>query len=195
MGGAIKYNLTHLLDFSGRDARQTFWFYVLFLFLVNMAIGLVVMVPFMAELISTVVAAAQTGDQVAVETAMADQMGKMMASMLWVGVVTTALNALLLAAAFTRRLHDSSLSGWWGLLPLGLQAAATWYTSSRIDELTVLVAQTMQRTTDPQAAMMAQSQMSSQSLIGWLPIIALAILGTRKSTVGPNRYAEEPVSF
>ena len=80
-------------------------------------------------------------------------------------------------------------------MPLGLQAISTWYTFSRIDELMALMAQSMQRTTDPQAALMAQSQMSIQSLIGWLPIIALAILGVRKSTAGPNRYAEEPVRF
>jgi uncharacterized membrane protein YhaH (DUF805 family) len=34
MLASIKYNLSHLLDFSGRDARQTFWYYVLFLFIV-----------------------------------------------------------------------------------------------------------------------------------------------------------------
>jgi hypothetical protein len=37
MLGAIKYNLSHLLDFSGRDARQTFWYYVLFLVMLDIA--------------------------------------------------------------------------------------------------------------------------------------------------------------
>ena len=34
MLGAIKYNLANLTNFSGRDARQTFWYYVLFLVII-----------------------------------------------------------------------------------------------------------------------------------------------------------------
>ena len=30
---AIKYHFRHLTDFSGRDARQTFWYWFLFLFI------------------------------------------------------------------------------------------------------------------------------------------------------------------
>ena len=30
MLAAIKHNLANLFNFTGRDARQTFWYYVLF---------------------------------------------------------------------------------------------------------------------------------------------------------------------
>jgi uncharacterized membrane protein YhaH (DUF805 family) len=192
MLGSIKYNFRHLLDFSGRDAQPTFWWFVLFVFLLNVAVSVVLIVPFIANLISSMMVAAQTGDQASIQTAMAVQTGEMMGSMVWLGVVTTLVYVALLAAGFTRRLHDSNLSGLWGLLPLGLQAAATWYTTTRIGELKAMMAQ-MMSTTDPQAAMAAQSQMSAQSLIGWLPIIAVVVLGIRKSTDGPNRYGEAPV--
>lgn len=195
MLGSIKYNLRHLLDFSGRDARQTFWYYVLFLFVLNMAVGLVFVIPFMGQLLTTMMVAARTGDQAAIEAAMAVSMGEMLGSMVWMGFVTGCLNVLLLAAALTRRLHDSNLAGWWGLVPLGLQVFASYYTYTRIDQFKALMTQMMSRTTDPQAAFVAQSQMSGQSLIGWLAIIALVILGVRKSTEGPNRFAEGPVSF
>jgi uncharacterized membrane protein YhaH (DUF805 family) len=194
MLGSIKYNLAHLLDFRGRDARQTFWYYVLFLFVLNMAIGLVVVIPFIGQVLVSTMAAAQSGDPAAMETAMAAPMGEMMESMLGLGLFTTALNAVLLAAAFTRRLHDSNLPGWWALVPLGLQLAASYYSYTRIEQLKALTAQMMSQT-DPQAALMAQSQISAQGLIGWLAIIALVVLGVRKSTEGPNRYAEAPVRF
>lgn len=195
MLGAIKYNLAHLLDFSGRDARQTFWFYVLFVFLVNMAIGFAFVIPFMGNLMSDLVSAGPIDDPAVIEAIIADRMGEMTESMLWMGLGTTVLNAALLAAAFTRRLHDSDLSGWWGLLPLGLQLATSWYMTTRIDELRALMVQMMNKTADPQAALAAQSQYTTQSLIGWVGIIAFVILAVRKSSQGPNRFAEEPVRF
>jgi len=186
-----KHNLRRLLDFSGRDTQPTFWWYVLFVFLLNLAVWTVMIVPVVGDLMNSMMAAAQTGDEAAIAAAMGVELGEMVESMLWMGMVATLLNVALLAAAFTRRLHDSNLSGWWGLLPLGLQAAATWYTSTRIDDLKALMGQ-MMNVADPQASMAAQSQMSTDSLIGWLPIIALVVLGIRKSTAGPNRYGEVP---
>src|SRR5688500_3433363 len=189
MLGAIKYNLTHLLDFGGRDARQTFWFYVLSVFLLNMAIGLAVVIPFMGQMMNAMMAAAQSGDEAAVQAAMGAQMGEMMAAMLWVSVFSTALNVALRAAAVTRRRHHADLSGRWGLMPAGPPVASTGYMTTRIDEFRALAEQMMSMAA-PQAAMAAQSQMSNQSLLGWVPIIALVLLGIRKSTEGPNRYAE-----
>ncbi|MDE8651918.1 DUF805 domain-containing protein [Novosphingobium album (ex Liu et al. 2023)] len=39
MPGAVRYGLTNLVNFSGRDARQTFWFFVLFLYIVTFMLG------------------------------------------------------------------------------------------------------------------------------------------------------------
>ena len=65
MFAAIKHNFRHLLDFSGRDAQPTFWWFVLFVFLLYLVhttgelclspVGLSAMnrlaPPFMASLI------------------------------------------------------------------------------------------------------------------------------------------------
>jgi uncharacterized membrane protein YhaH (DUF805 family) len=45
MWGAMKYHTAHLADFNGRDARQTFWYWFLFVFLLNMAVGLLTSLP------------------------------------------------------------------------------------------------------------------------------------------------------
>ena len=37
---AIKYNLAHLADFTGREDRPTFWWYVLFLLVLDILLGL-----------------------------------------------------------------------------------------------------------------------------------------------------------
>ena len=42
---AIKHGLGNLLNFGGRDARQAFWYYVLFVYLVMTAISMIVIVP------------------------------------------------------------------------------------------------------------------------------------------------------
>lgn len=45
MLGAVKYNLANLANFKGRDARQTFWYYVLFLVIVQFAVSMVFTIP------------------------------------------------------------------------------------------------------------------------------------------------------
>ena len=42
---AVKYSIANVTNFAGRDARQTFWYYVLFLFLVQIEISVVAVEP------------------------------------------------------------------------------------------------------------------------------------------------------
>ena len=136
MLGAIKYNLGHLLDFSGRDARQTFWFYVLFLFLANMALGVVAGFVMIGSLVNPVIAAAQSGaSEEAMRAQVAAQMGEFMGTLLRYSAAGNVLTTLLLAAAFVRRLHDSNRSGWCGRLraaSISCMATAGWLTRSSI---------------------------------------------------------------
>ena len=128
---AIKHGLGNLLNFGGRDARQAFWYYVLFVYLVMTAISVVVVVPMMVQAIAAGfrqgVAASQSGDpvagQLAVEAAIANAMTGMMANLMWIGSITNVLMMALLAASFVRRLHDSDLPGWWALIPGAMQIA------------------------------------------------------------------------
>ena len=58
---ALKYNLAHLADFTGREDRSTFWWYVLVLVILDIVLGLIVSGPMVAGSISTAVQAAQSG--------------------------------------------------------------------------------------------------------------------------------------
>ena len=61
MLSAIKYNLSHLTDFKGRDARPTFWYYVLFLVLVQFALSFLVSIPLTGAMVGDAVVYAQQG--------------------------------------------------------------------------------------------------------------------------------------
>lgn len=47
MLGAVKYALSNLTNFHGRDARQTFWYWVLAVYIASFALSLVITVPAM----------------------------------------------------------------------------------------------------------------------------------------------------
>ncbi len=205
MLGAIKYNLTHLLDFTGRDARQTFWFYVLFLFLVYMALGMVGSFALIGSLMSPMLEAANAGAseqemQVRMAQQMGATMGRMFEAMLWVSVVVSVLMDLLLAAAFVRRLHDSNSSGWWALAVLAAQVASIAAMIPMIEVMKDFMAEAM----DPanlanpahmQSMIERHSEMNFYGLIGWIAPLAVIVFGVMDSSNGPNRFGEEPVRF
>ncbi len=118
---AIKHGLGNLLNGNGRDARQAFWYYVLFIYLVTTALSMVFVLPMMMQ---SMVAGVQQGiaqgqgqdpeaAKAAVQVAMMGSMSEMMPKMIWMSVAVGVVMLLSLAAAFVRRLHDSGLSGHW----------------------------------------------------------------------------------
>jgi len=193
MLASIKYNLRHLLDFSGRDARQTFWYFVLFLYVANMGLSLIITIPLMATMMSRIVAAAQTGDPETVDQMMPQMMGDFIGPILWLSVISGVFFVVLLSAAFTRRLHDSNLPGW-GLGVLVLYLASLARIPSMIEAMKGFM--TIQTGENPIVHAQAfQQQIGLISLLGWVPMILFIIFGVRKSTDGPNRYGEAPVRF
>jgi uncharacterized membrane protein YhaH (DUF805 family) len=203
MGEAIRHNLTHLLDFSGRDARQTFWFYVLFLFLVYMALGMVGSFVLIGNIMSPILEAANAGaSEQEMQARMAEHMGSMMGRMfeavLWVSVAVSVLMDLLLAASFVRRLHDSNSSGWWALAVLAAQLASIAAMVPMIELMKDFMAEAM----DPanfgnpaqmQGMMQRQSEMNLYGLVGWIAPLTVIVFGVMDSSNGPNRYGEKPV--
>lgn len=194
MLAAIKHGLGHLLNFDGRDARQAFWYYVLFVYLVMIGISMVVVVPMTVQALVTGVqqgiAAGQSDDplagQLATQAAIEGAMRDMMSTMMWVASATNLLMMVLLAASFVRRLHDSDLSGWWALVPGAIQLANLILAPAVMRRMMDILT----RPGDPMAGM--QSSMGAASLLGWAAIIVVVVLGVRKSTAGPNRYGEAP---
>jgi uncharacterized membrane protein YhaH (DUF805 family) len=196
MLGALKYALSNLLNFEGRDARQTFWYYVLLLYIATVVVTFLVAIPAYARMIAGMMktVSLHPDDPTAINGVMASSMSELMISMLWLSFGSAIVTALLFAASLVRRLHDSDLSGWWALLPAVCQIGALALLPQQIGQMTTMMEGMY--SSDPAVAMGSfQNQFQLFSLIGWIPWIALIVFGVRKSTPGPNRYGEGPVSF
>jgi uncharacterized membrane protein YhaH (DUF805 family) len=123
---AIFYNFRHLTRFSGRDTRAQFWPYAIFLFILQTIISIVMMLPFMAQVMmkSFQLALQHPGsppDQKAITQMMQGTMADLQSMLMLATPILTALFVILIGAAVTRRLHDRSMTGFWGLMPLPFQ--------------------------------------------------------------------------
>jgi uncharacterized membrane protein YhaH (DUF805 family) len=194
MLGAIKYSLANLLNGNGRDARQTFWYYVLFIVILRFLASMLVSIPMMVGTMRSAVSAAQQGsDPVAAQAQMMASMVQYMPRMMWLGLIVGVVSALLLAASFIRRLHDSDLSGWWAALPLALYGYALSRVPAQMDRAMEIFSTASSGTAPDPFAMMKRQ--GATALLTYLPIIIMIILGVRKSTDGANRFGDTPVSF
>jgi uncharacterized membrane protein YhaH (DUF805 family) len=196
MFGSIKYNLAHLLDFRGRDARQTFWFYVLFLVILRILIGIGLVIPMMANAVGQVLDQAKTGvtDQQAITTSLLSQMGPWMQTVAYVSVGVGLVMILLLLAAFVRRLHDSNKTGWWAAIPVATELASLWGNYRRAGRIGEALSQAVQQA-EAGGAIAHQRETSILGLLGWLGVIVVIVFGIMKSTEGPNPYGNAPVQF
>lgn len=193
---AVIYGLANLAKFKGRDARQTFWYYVLFVYVVNVVLSVVVSVPLSISMISKTVrtAIASGGNEAAVRDATLRAVHDLAGALMWVALISGALMFVLLAASFVRRLHDSNLSGYWGIIPGALQLGAIAMIPGNLRRLTESMITLEQG--DPLVNIKAlEMQAGLTSVAGWLPIFVVVFLGIRKSTPGPNRFGETAVSF
>ncbi len=189
MLGAIKYGLTHLLDFNGRDARQTFWYYVLFVYIVGQAISMSAMIGPMMRMMRNMFDVAALQDQQRILAEQQAFIQELTGPIIYLTAAATLFNLLALAAAFVRRLHDSDLSGWWALVVGALQAAITTMTLYNMRDMLAMFGA-------PDAAMHADmSTFVLMALTGYIPLALFIYLGARKSTDGPNRFGAEPVRF
>lgn len=186
---AIKHGLGGLLNFNGRDARQPFWYYVLFIYILTTAISMVAIVPSMIAMFTNFVDVAKAGGSpVEAQQAVANSMSGMFGSIGWIGMFTGAAFIVLLAASLVRRLHDSDLPGFWALAPGALQAIGIALMPAQIEAMSAVVADPV-AASDPTAMYRAQG---AAGLIGWVAIGLVIWFGVRKSTVGPNRFGDAP---
>lgn len=195
MLSTIKYQFTHLADFSGRDARQTFWYWVLFLVLMQFVVGMVLAAPLYLDMFASGMDAAKSGAneeeiKAAIFANMGDQLERQMTISLVVGLITSAL----FAAAFVRRLHDSGKPGWILALALVPYLGALLYNYANFDSMMAMVESSM-ATGAPDAMMTNQSQLYAYSAFGWIGYIVVIVFGVMKSDEGANRYGAESVRF
>lgn len=194
MLGAIKHGLGNLFNFNGRDARQTFWFFVLFVYVVLTAISILAMIPSMVNMFSAIFEAASSGaPPETLDGFMPAFMGEMMQTTLWIGIGSGVLTMLLLAASLVRRLHDSGMSGWWALAPGAIQVVGLAMMPSQIDQIMEIMKNMDAAEVQNPAAMMQAQGLAG--LIGWLAIGLLIWFGVRGSTDGPNAYGDAPTRF
>lgn len=189
---SIRYNLANLGNFNGRDARSTFWWYMLFLILIQIVLTLVVSIPMYVEMFGAAFEAAQTGaDPEQLNAAMLAGLGDNLRSAAYFGTAISFISAGLFSASFVRRLHDSGKPGWWLILAL----APFLYTASmnviNLDQVIAMTESAMTQT-DPQKALGDQSRLYMYSIIGWAGYLVSIIFGVLESDDGPNAYGEQP---
>jgi len=190
MLGSIRYCLARLVDFTGRDARQTFWYYVLFLALLNVAISMAVTVPMTVDIAGGAMAAAKSEAQ---KAAFLARMNHWFAISVWVSSAASLVIMLLAAAAVVRRLHDSDHSGWWILLPVATNLASIVFSLQTQDRMQRVFESMLANTPGLHQAAEQQQQTSAYGMIGWIGLIAVFIFGILKPTEGPNRFGDAPV--
>ena len=196
---AIKHGLGNLLNGNGRDARQAFWYYVLFIYLVTTAISMVFVMPMMIQGmmkgIQQGIAQGQGQDpaatQAAVQAVMMGSMSDLLPKMIWLTVAIGIIMLLSLASAFVRRLHDSGLSGLWALVPAACQAVSLATMPSQLARMQQAM-QTADLTNPALGMLMMRGSMGAGQLLAWVAIGVVIALGVRKSTPGPNRFGEAP---
>ncbi|MDE1466736.1 DUF805 domain-containing protein [Aurantiacibacter sp. D1-12] len=194
MIAAVKHNLGNLTNFNGRDGRPTFWWYVLFLVVAQYLVGIVATIPMMAGVMTTAFDAAQAGvDQTQMQETMFAGMADSMRSVMWVGVVTSIVCALLILASFVRRLHDSGKSGYWAIIPMVTQAVAMYFSVQMMGQIDEIFA----AASDPEQMQQIQREMMIQGggFVGYIGYLFVIVMGVLKSDEGPNQYGDAPVSL
>ena len=190
----LKYQFGHLFDVKGRDARPTFWWWVLFLVIIQFVLGMLVAIPMTVSTMGAAFNAAASG---ASEDAMSANMFAEMGQWMRITMISSALLGILAmlmgAASFVRRLHDSGMSGWWATIPLATQIIGLYVSNQMADEMIELFS----NVTDPAAMQAAQMEITANampwSLMGWVGYAFVIYCGVRGSTDGANAYGEEPV--
>lgn len=194
MLGAIKYNLNNLTNFKGRDARQTFWFYVLFLVILQWGLGLLISLPMMGGIMQGAMSGVQQGlPEAEMQARMIAQMAGPMRTTMLLSAAINVVAALILVAAFVRRLHDSNRPGWIAAIAFFCVFAAQTASIANIDN--VVEAMARSGAGDPAAMFEAHGALVYTSLLSWVGVLIVIVFGVWPSTEGPNRYGEEAVRF
>lgn len=187
----LLHGFRNLTRFNGRDGLAAFWLHVALVMALAFAGTVVAIVPTMMDSIARMQRfAVERPDQARVEqtpTSYSIQiqgnhpelMPNMAGVVTGVGVVAMVV-VLLLAAAVTRRLHDSGLRGGWGLMPLPFLVFGL-----------VAMGRTMGHPGGPDMQLFLL--VFANNLIYLVLLAVLVVLLARSSKPGPNRFGAPPV--
>lgn len=190
MLGAIRHNLSNLTNFSGRDGRATFWFYVLFLIIIQSVLGMAIALPMVGGAAQEAVHAVKQGasDAELQVRMMASMSGAMRTSMMLSGAIA-AVFAFMLVAAFVRRLHDSNRPGWIAAAPFVLVLCGQAASMANMERV---IAALTSSAPDPAAILEAQRPLLMASSLTWIGYLIVLVFGVWPSSDGDNRYGPEP---
>ena len=190
---AVWSGFRRLADFRGRDGRRRFWPYALVvavLLYVGMAAA---MIPMMSGFFEEATRyAAENPEQVTVTAGPGQYSVRIndpdaelmpdMGGLFWAMRLVFVAAGILLAAAVTRRLHDTGRPGWWGLPTLLFAAIA----ATLFPWVMARFMQSEEAALGPFFLLFANNVLYIVSLIGLIVLLCL------KGTPGPNRYGPEP---
>jgi len=202
MLNSIRYNLANLTNLEGRDARQTFWYYVLIVVVIQYAIAMIAAIPMYVSMFGGMFEAIANNPQDAEAGAraiegMIDDILEQVKMQVAVATVAGLISTALLAASFVRRLHDAGFTGWIALLPIGFYIVSLIYNVVMLDQMGEMMTEAMTAgMNDPNANPFAmQAEMGLMGLFGWIAPLIGIVFGAWPSTDGPNEYGEKSVSF
>ena len=199
MLAAIRHGLGNITRFDGRDARQAFWYYVLFLYLVSVVMTMAVTLPMTMQAVVVGVeqgmASASNPDRVQsdamMQAALIESMGDYAKILVWMNFAAALVLFVGLAASLVRRLHDADMPGTWALLPGAMQLANLLLLPTQLGNLDAVLRRSMSG--NPLASITAMGSLAGLgAILGYGAIILVIIIGTRPSTPGPNRYGKAP---
>jgi uncharacterized membrane protein YhaH (DUF805 family) len=192
---SVKHCLAHVTSLNGRDARQTFWYYVLFLFGLQMVIGVLIAIPMYVMMFSQMFdAIAQGADPESMSVRMIEGLSDQLRFQLIASAILTVLSTLIFVAAFVRRLHDAGFSGWIAAIPVVTQLFSVIYLFTTMDAVLDIMGEAM-NPANQHNAFALQAEAAPYSAIGYIGYLVVIGFGVLKSQDGPNRYGEAPVRF
>jgi uncharacterized membrane protein YhaH (DUF805 family) len=115
-GAAIKSGFQNLTNFKGRARRSEFWWFYLFLFLVNFVLSFVALIPMFASL--STLGPEDVDENGTISDAKFAEFMEGIGLTIVISMVLGAITILLLLAVWVRRLHDAGYSGHWLWLSL-----------------------------------------------------------------------------
>ncbi len=195
MWRAIKYNFSNLTNFSGRDARSTFWYYVLILVIIWTAVGYAIAIPTTVSMVSQGIDAVQSGvDPDALEEGMFEELIGFLKIQMVANLVMSFIMVALMMASMVRRLHDSGKPGWIAAIIIILFLGTNIASFAALDLFKELLRLQLSEA-DPQAIMEMQGKSILYSIPAWISYVLVIIFGVLNSDDGPNKYGDKPVQF
>ncbi|WP_120715756.1 DUF805 domain-containing protein [Tsuneonella amylolytica] len=177
---SIRYHLGHLFDLSGREARTTFWLWVLAVIILNIVVSIGFSLSTTADAMGAAMENAGRQDAEEMRRTVMASMLPGMKTMLWVSIGLSLVNCVLLGAALVRRAKDAGLPGAIVLIPFAALALSTWFAIDQIGEMETILAAALDPRSVQDAAAIEQGS-PLKALIGWVPLISLIAIGLLKS--------------